>query len=111
MNNLEHSSDFCTSKRLYPQVESLFSSLNISEQDKEKIQLEFSRIAKIIYKNPEWISNDTIIKMKLGETNPDSFIIQDDREWDIINQYLNFLQSYPNWEKIWRILSAYYNPN
>lgn len=99
------------SQKSYPQVESLFASLNISAQDRENIQSEFYNIAKIVYGNPKEVSHDTIMKMKLWEKNPDSFTILDDHEWDIIGQYLNFIQSYPDWEEIWRVLSAYYNPN
>ena len=111
MNTPETDNDFYQIQRRYPQVESLFESLKFSEKKKEEIQSEFNDIAKIVYGNPEWISNDTISKIKLGETNPDSFVIQNDNEWDIIGKYLDFIQLYPNWEKIWRTLTAYYNPN
>ncbi len=110
MNTPRTGSDLLPHKE-YSQVKGLFESLNLSNQDKENIKSEFYSIAKTIYENSGWISNDTIMKIKLWETNPDSFIIQSDYEWDIIAKYLNFIQSYPNWEKIWRTLSAYYNPN
>ena len=126
MNTPETNNDFYQIQRKYPQVESLFESLNISEQEKEEIQSRFYNIAKTVYGNPEWISNnttakivyensewissDTIRKIKLWETDSESFTIQSDYEWDIIGKYLNFIQSYPNWEKIWRTLTAYYNP-
>ncbi len=113
--NTPESNNYYPLQREYPQVKNLFESLNISTQDKEKIQSEFNNIAKIVYKNPEWISNDTISndtisKIKLGETDPESFTIQNDYEWNIIGKYLDFIQSYPDWEKIWRTLTAYYNP-
>lgn len=116
MNTPETNNDFHQIQRRYPQVEGLFESLNISKQEKEKILSRFYDIAKIVYENPEWISsdtisNDTISKIKLGETDSESFTIQSDYEWDIIGKYLDFIQSYPNWEKIWRTLTAYYNPN
>ena len=50
---------------MYPQVENLFQSLNLTENDKRKIQIEFSRIADMIYDNPQKISNDTMLKIKL----------------------------------------------
>lgn len=116
MNTPETNNDFHQIQRRYPQVESLFESLNISKQEKEKILSRFYSIAKNVYEKPEWISNDTISndtisKIKLGETDSESFTIQSDYEWDIIGKYLDFIQSYPNWEKIWRTLTAYYNPN
>ena len=110
MNTPKSNGDFLP-QRQYSQVKSLFESLNLSDQDKKNIQSEFYSIAKIIYENSEWISNDTIMKIKLWETNPDSFVIQSDYEWDIIAKYLNFIQFYPAWAEIWRVLSAYYNPN
>ena len=68
------------SQKSYPQVENLFASLNISAQDRENIQSKFYNIAKIVYENPKEVSHDTIMKIKLGETNPDSFVIQNDDE-------------------------------
>ena len=111
MNTPETNNDFHQIQRRYPQVESLFESLNISKQEKEKILSRFYSIAKDVYEKPEWISNDTISKIKLGETDSESFTIQSDYEWNIIGKYLDFIQSYSNWEKIWRTLTAYYNPN
>ena len=111
MNTLESNKDLYPSQRQYPQIKNLFESLNISEQEKEKILSRFYSIAKNVYEKPEWISSDNIVKIKLWETDSESFKIQSDYEWDIIGKYLNFIQSYPNWEKIWRTLTAYYNPN
>lgn len=111
MSSLESENYEYLPKKPYPQVEALFKSLSISQQDREKIQSEFYNIAKIVYENSEEISNDTIMKIRLGETNPDSFTIQNDYEWDIIGKYLDFIEKYPDWAKIWRTLIAYYNPN
>ena len=97
-------------KKPSPQVEDLFKSLNISHQDRENIQSEFYNISKIVYENPDEISNDTVMKIRLGETNSNSFTIQNDKEWDIIGKYLDFIEKYPDWVKIWRTLTAYYNP-
>lgn len=108
--NTPESNNYYPLQREYPQVKNLFESLNISTQDKEKIQSEFNNIAKIVYEKSEWISNDTIMKIKLWEINPDSFTIQTDDEWNIIGKYLDFIEKHPNWAKIWRTLTAYYNP-
>ena len=83
----------------------------ISEQDKKMIELEFDEIAEKVYNNPKWISNDTIIKMRLWEVNLESFTPQDKNEEDVIKEYNKFVTSYNGqWVKIWRILSAYYKP-
>ena len=52
MNSLESNINNYQLKKAYPQVENLFQVLSISEADKEKIQSEFYRIAKMIYGNP-----------------------------------------------------------
>lgn len=110
MNTPESNNDLNPFKKPYPQVESLFESLNISEKDREKIQSEFYGIAKEIYENSKWISNDTVRKIKLWESDRESFTIQNDNEWNIVDKYLDFIQSHHDWEKIWRILTTYYNP-
>lgn len=97
-------------KKTYPQVENLFQILNISEADRKKIQSEFYRIAKMIYENPQKLSNDTIWKIKLWETNRNSFVIMDDYESVIVSEYFDFIHSHLHWEEIWRILSTYYDP-
>ena len=60
MNSPEFNIDSYQLKNEYPEVASLFQTLNISEADRKKIQSEFYRIAKEIYGNPKKFSNDTI---------------------------------------------------
>ena len=48
MNTPETNNDLDLLKRPYPQVKKLFESLNISEQEREKIQSDFYSIAKIV---------------------------------------------------------------
>ena len=108
MNSLESNINYWPSKKMYPQVENLFQSLNLTENDKRKIQIEFSRIADMIYDNPQKISNDTMLKIKLWQTNRDSFVIMDSYESVIVSEYFDFIYWHPHWEKIWRILLAYY---
>jgi hypothetical protein len=43
----------------------LFRTLNIPESDKKNIQAEFSRIADMIYGNPQKISGDTMLRIRL----------------------------------------------
>ena len=64
----------------------------------------------MIYENPQKLSNDTIWKIKLWETNRNSFVIMDDYESVIVSEYFDFIHSHLHWEEIWRILSAYYDP-
>ena len=111
MNSLENNDNYRQSKETYPQIVNLFKTLNISEADKDKIQAEFSRIADMIYSNPQKISSDTMLRIKLWQTNPDSFIIVNQYESVIVNEYFDFIHWHLHWEKIWRILSAYYEPS
>lgn len=110
MNSPEHNLNSYVSKKENPQVENLFQALNISEADKKEIQSEFYRIANMIYGCPQRFSSDTISKIRLWETNRDSFIIMDYYESTMISEYFDFIHSHIQWEKIWRVLSAYYNP-
>ena len=97
MNTPQSNIDFNKSYNSYPQVKSLFESLNISNETKKEIHEEFSRIAKIVYEDPQGITNDDIIRqMKMGETHRDCFEIKNGYERDILNQYFNFIQKYPN---------------
>lgn len=109
MNTPQSSIDFHKSYNSYPQMKSLFESLKISEETKNEIHEEFSRIAKIVYENPQGISSDDIIRqIKMWATNPNCFEIKNGFDKDILRQYFAFIERYPHWEKIWRILSVYY---
>lgn len=111
MNSLESKNKQYLPSKSYPQVKDLFESLNISEADKKEIQVEFSRIAKMIYGNPQKISGDTMLKIKLWQTNPDSFIVLNPYESVIVSEYFDFIHWHSHWEKIRRVLSAYYEPS
>ena len=65
MNSLETDNNYRKSKETYPQIVNLFKALNIPESDKKNIQAEFSRIADMIYGNPQKISGDTMLRIKL----------------------------------------------
>lgn len=111
MNSLETDNNYRKSKETYPQIVNLFKALNIPESDKKNIQAEFSRIADMIYGNPQKISGDTMLRIKLWQTNPDSFVIVNQYESVIVSEYFDFIHWHPHWEKIWRTLSAYYDPS
>ena len=110
MSSLESNINSYQSKKEYPQIKNLFEALNISESDKKKIQDEFYRTANLIYERISEISNDTISKIKLWETNRDCFTIRNAIEEDLVNEYFDFIHSHSQWEKIWRVLLAYYKP-
>jgi hypothetical protein len=65
MNSLETDNNYRKSKETYPQIVNLFRTLNIPESDKKNIQAEFSRIADMIYGNPQKISGDTMLRIRL----------------------------------------------
>lgn len=110
MSSLESNINSYQSKKEYPQIKNLFEALNISESDKKKIQDEFYRTANLIYERISEISNDTISKIKLWETNRDCFTITNAIEENLVDEYFDFIHSHPHWEKIWRVLLAYYKP-
>ena len=65
MNSLETNNNYRKPKETYPQIVNLFKTLDISDADKEKIQAEFSRIADMIYGNPQKVSSDTMLRIRL----------------------------------------------
>ena len=111
MNSLESENKQYLPSKSYPQVKDLFESLNITEADKKEIQAEFSRIADMIYGNPQKISSDTMLRIKTWQTNRDSFVITNYYESVVVSEYFDFIHWHPHWEKIWRTLSAYYEPS
>ena len=111
MNSLETNNNYRKPKETYPQIVNLFKTLDISDADKEKIQAEFSRIADMIYGNPQKVSSDTMLRIRLWQTNLDSFVIVNQYESVIVSEYFDFIHWHPHWEKIWRTLSAYYEPS
>ncbi len=111
MNTPKSNIDWYSSHSSYPQVEALFQSLNISDQGRKDIEKDFYDIAKIVYENPqEIIDNNIAMQIKLGETNRDNFEIKYTSDKTIVDKYINFIEKYPNWVKIWRLLSSYYDP-
>lgn len=109
INTPKSNNDLYSSHKSYPQMESLFSSLNISEEERKDIEADFYCIARIVYENPQWIYDSYIIRqIKLWETHRDCFETNNEFEKNILNQYFNFIQKYPNWEKIRRVLTAHY---
>jgi hypothetical protein len=111
MNTPKSNIDWHSSHISYPQVESLFKSLSISAQERQNIEKDFYSIAKIVYENPQQIiDKDIIVQIKLWETNRRHFETKYASDRAIVEQYINFIKKYPDWAKIWRMLSAYYDP-
>lgn len=111
MNTPEFNIDKFLSKRGQPNVEKLFNTLKLSKLDKKRMEARFYEIAKMVYEDPQGLSDDTVLKMKLWETNPEIFSAQNEHEQKIIEQYLDFVECCPDWDKVWRVLSAHYKPS
>ncbi len=66
MNTLETNKNNNLFHKSYPQVEALFQSLNIQNQERNEIEKDFYNVAKIVYEYPQKIiDNNIIMQIKL----------------------------------------------